>query len=287
MDWLNLGVGTRISGGWQLAGVSVASNVNLRGRGYLTGGSRSSWLLETIIGPLVLVSQPLSCTINAGTMATFSVVAGGTEPFGYQWRKGAVNLSDGGNVSGATTPILTLSNVFGADAGAYSVVITNVYGSLTSAVATLTVVDPVITYQPASQFTNSGQSVILSVTAVGTAPLTYQWRQDGVPRAGATASSLTLTNLQGADAGGYDLVVANQFGSATSAVALLTVNLASVDTSFNPNPDGEVFALAVQADGKIVMGGRFGSLGGQTRYSLGRLYANGTLDSSFNPGAWL
>jgi hypothetical protein len=46
-----------------------------------------------------------------------------------------------------------------------------------------------------------------------------------------------------------------------------------------------LYALAVQADGKILVGGSFNTLGGQPRYSLGRLNVDGTLDSSFNPGA--
>jgi uncharacterized delta-60 repeat protein len=58
----------------------------------------------------------------------------------------------------------------------------------------------------------------------------------------------------------------------------------SLDTSFNPGADGSVFALVVQADGKILVGGDFATLGGAPRYSIGRLGANGAPDS-FNPGA--
>jgi hypothetical protein len=46
-----------------------------------------------------------------------------------------------------------------------------------------------------------------------------------------------------------------------------------------------VYALAVQADGKILVSGWFTTLGGQTRTGIGRLNANGTLDTGFNPGA--
>src|SRR5207245_2008672 len=97
--------------------------------------------------------------------------------------------------------------VLGGDAGGYSVVISSAYGSVTSAVATLTVVDPVINAQPASQAKNAGDSVTFSVAATGTAPLSYQWRKDGGLLAGATQSSLRLTNLQGSDAGSYVVVV--------------------------------------------------------------------------------
>src|SRR5260370_747742 len=55
--------------------------------------------------------------------------------------------------------------------------------------------------------------------------------------------------------------------------------------SFNRGVDSGVSSLAVQADGKILVGGQFATLGGQSRSSIGRLNADGTLDLSFNPGA--
>src|SRR6266568_1651063 len=54
--------------------------------------------------------------------------------------------------------------------------------------------------------------------------------------------------------------------------------------SFNPGADAVVESLAFQADGKILVGGCFGTLGGQSRHGVGRLNADGTLDTSFNPG---
>jgi len=59
----------------------------------------------------------------------------------------------------------------------------------------------------------------------------------------------------------------------------------SPDGGFNPNANGSVFALAVQSDGEIVVGGRFTTLGGQTRNYIARLNADGTLDTTFDPGA--
>jgi len=58
-----------------------------------------------------------------------------------------------------------------------------------------------------------------------------------------------------------------------------------VDSSFNPGANSTVLSLALQADGKILVGGAFGTLGGQSRNSIGRLNADGTLDTSFDPGA--
>jgi uncharacterized delta-60 repeat protein len=178
---------------------------------------------------------------------------------------------------------LALSNLARPDDGGYSVIISNSFGCVTSLVATLTVFDPFIASPPVSQNVNAGDAVTLSVTALGTAPLDYQWRKDGAPVAGATDASLTLINVQRADAGCYDVVVSNGFGSLTSAVVALTVNLASAD-AFNPSAAGTVYTTAIQADGKILIGGDFLTLGGQACNNLGRLDAAGTLDTNFNTG---
>jgi uncharacterized delta-60 repeat protein len=64
----------------------------------------------------------------------------------------------------------------------------------------------------------------------------------------------------------------------------------TLDVTFNPGVSGgvgdsQVTTIAVQADGKILAGGIFATLGGQSRTNIGRLNANGTVDSTFNPGA--
>ena len=234
-------------------------------------------------GPPFFVSQPASLTNEADTTVTFSVLAGGAAPLSYQWLKQGAPLADGPNIAGSGTAVLTLTNVLGADAGGYSLVVSNGLGSATSAVATLTVIDPAIAVQPVSQIGQLGQTLTLSVTAAGTAPLGYQWSKDGGALAWGTGASLTLTNLQAADAGDYSVVVSNQYGSVTSAVALLAVNLATLDSGFNPGADATVCALALQADGKILVGGSMTPFGGGGL--LERLNPDGTLDSGFNPGA--
>ncbi len=115
--------------------------------------------LVKYVTTLVITRQPLSCTNAVGTTASFSVeVAGGT-PLSYQWRKGEAELTDGGNISGATTVNLLIADVQLTDAGGYSVVVTNAHGRATSAVAQLTVVAPPsggrltdLTYSPVTAF---------------------------------------------------------------------------------------------------------------------------------------
>src|SRR5439155_15972210 len=99
-----------------------------------------------------IIAEPGNQTVLAGSSATFTVVAGGTPPLGYQWRKNGINLVNGGNVAGASSDLLTVSSVTINDASDYSVVVANAYGSVTSSIATLTLVfRPSIIAEPANQ----------------------------------------------------------------------------------------------------------------------------------------
>jgi hypothetical protein len=72
-----------------------------------------------------------------------------------------------------------------------------------------------------------------TVSATGTAPLTYQWRKNGTNFNGAVTASHVMNNLQAANAGSYDVVVTNAFGTATSSAATLTLTPA---VWFNAHP---------------------------------------------------
>ena len=192
--------------------------------------SNGAGLVLTGIGPSI-VTSPVSRTVNAGSTMTFSVTASGSPTLTYQWRKGTTALTNGGNVSGVTTPSLVLTNVQSADAAAtYNVVVTNSVNSATSANATLVVnaAAPTITTPPVATTVSAGNTATLSVVATGTAPLTYQWRKGGTDITGntsATTSTLLLPNAQAADAANYDVVISNGVGTpATSAAVALTVS---------------------------------------------------------------
>ena len=182
----------------------------------------------TVITPPAITNQPASRTNNQGTTATFAVKYSGS-PSAYQWRKGAVDLADGGNIFGATTAMLTLSNVTAADAAGYSVSVANAASNVTSTVAQLTVITPpAVTNHPASRTNNSGAPEIFTVGAGGS-PAVYRWRKnganlaDGAGVSGSGTATMTLTNVLAATAGNYDVILTNAAGSTTSLVAVLTV----------------------------------------------------------------
>src|SRR5207237_3790278 len=112
-----------------------------------------------------------------------------TAPLSYRWRFNTVTIT------GATNSSLTLFNVQAAKAGSYSVVVTNMAGTATSTGAVLTVnAPPLITTAPKSQSVKAGANVIFTAAATGTAPLSYQWKFNGVKIPGAIAASYTLNN---------------------------------------------------------------------------------------------
>ena len=140
-----------------------------------------------------------------------------------------------------------------ADAGAYTVVVTNPVGSVTSATATVTLDStPTITVQPVGVAATVGDQVNLAVTATGTGTLSYQWRLNGVDVAGATAETLVLDNVAPASAGNYTVVVGNTAGAVISQVATVSVNvpLALVEEPQSQTlPAGSTAIFNVRASG--------------------------------------
>ncbi len=223
--WTVLGPGSRIAGGWQRTGASVPASNTIRARGYAIGGNfnSSGSIVEVTRGKPVIVTQPASRTNVFGTTTSFSVVSSVAEPLSYQWQKNGAPLSNQGNISGARTNILTLTTLSKADEGSFRVVITNSFGSVTSLVATLTVLDPAIVQQPQSANRDAGESVTFSVNAVGSPTLSYQWYHGASTVPVGTGPVLTVSDLTSADAGSYHVVVGNTVGTVASSNALLSV----------------------------------------------------------------
>lgn len=173
-----------------------------------------------LTAPPAIVTQPSSLSTFGGGSAAFVVVVNGSDPLAYQWHH------NGAPLPGQTGRILTLNDVSPTDAGSYQVTITNGFGAVTSLVARLTVDAPTnvtILVQPYGDLVPEGGFFHLSVVAAGTPPLTYQWFRNGAALPDGTNRNITLTNVLGADAGVYDVLVQNHGGSVRSLPAMLTV----------------------------------------------------------------
>lgn len=103
----------------------------------ITGRSAETWEWSS---PLPAISQqPGPQTVGVGESATFSVNATGVGPFTFQWRRNSSSLSDGGAISGSTTPTLSINPIAATDGADYSCLISNACGSMLSGSASLTV----------------------------------------------------------------------------------------------------------------------------------------------------
>jgi hypothetical protein len=115
---------------------------------------------------------------------------------------------------------------------------------------------PAITMQPAGQTVVDGQAATFSVTATGTAPLSYQWRKNGVNISGATSSSYTTPATTSADTGAkFRVVIANSAGSVTSNAATLTVNTTILAPSITTQPASQTVIAGQSATFSIVVTG--------------------------------
>jgi alpha-tubulin suppressor-like RCC1 family protein len=175
-------------------------------------------------GPPQIVQGPSSQELSWGTNLTLAVNATGWEALSYQWFYKGVALTNTSRTSEVTAPVLVIGNLQYSDAGVYTVIVSNAFGSVVSSGAVINVVGPpVITRQPTGQTVVAGADVTLKVTAEGPSPLTFQWQLTGIPIATATGTSLTLTNVQAVQSGEYSVVVGNAYGVALSLSALLLV----------------------------------------------------------------
>ncbi len=196
------------------------------------------------VAPSIL-AEPQDVVVASGQNATFSLVVNGTLPLYYEWYYNTNTLAGSSTIDfpPAHTPVaqptLTLPDAQPDNAGSYFIVVSNTYGSVTSAVASLTVnlVPPSITTQPQDVTVIPGQDATFSVAADGSEPFTYQWYYNTTtPVLGATDSTLILGGVQPGDAGSYSVLVSNPVGSVISSNAILTVNTNPVAPLFITQP---------------------------------------------------
>ena len=132
---------------------------------------------------------------------------------------------------------------------------------------------PTIVEQPVSQNAYTNETISFTVNAIGTEPLSYQWWKGASQLGGQTNATLTISDVQPANAGGYSVVVTNNYGAVTSIVANLTVvarPVAYENTVLADNPIG-YWPLDLSAD----TGGTATDLSGNDN--------NGTYDNISSP----
>jgi hypothetical protein len=139
--------------------------------------------------------------------------------------------SSGSSGSGGSGSFTVNTTVQFSAAGLYMLQLTATDGNASKSSDVLVTVTagslPVITAQPLSQSVKWPRLATFSVSATGTAPLSYQWQKNGVAIAGATNSTYrTMGTSVPNELDQYTVVVSNSAGSVTSNAAILTVYVA-------------------------------------------------------------
>jgi hypothetical protein len=185
----------------------------------LAGSVDSTPADVSVVGTPKIIQDPLPVTANQGANVTLAVDVRGEAPFQYQWFKDSASLPD------QTNSTLTLPSAQPSDAGVYFVVVTNSFGSVTSATAEVGVFSaPKITADlPLVTSVNLGQPATLSVGVVGSEPLVFQWYLNGNPVPDATNSAITFAAAQNSDRGAYSVRISNEFGAVRSQQSTLSV----------------------------------------------------------------
>ena len=200
-----------------------------------------TWNLDTNASPYVVDVSGLAKYFPSGfVVQTVSALAGGTgKP--ASTNIGDVLLTWNGN----TSPQILAYTTYRAIGGLYdntalstvglsapSAAITDDAIELTAALpvrysspfcAAIITDQPVITQDPIGGTYGSGASFALTAAVIGIPTLHYQWRTNGIPIPGANAPTYSVSSASPGNGGNYDLVVTNSMGSATSAVATVTI----------------------------------------------------------------
>jgi uncharacterized delta-60 repeat protein len=210
------------------------------------------FLATPLHAAVAISTQPQSTNVLAGDVAVFTVSATGTGTLSYQWKK------DGNAIAGATNSGLVLNPARSTNVGSYTVDVSDAAPStLTSSVATLTLRSPV----PGDvDFSFAGGA------SINGAILAMAMQSDGKVLIGGDFATIN--------------------SMACSGIARLNPD-GSTDYSFGNHPTGfnsGVYAVALQSDGKVLIGGSFTTFIGAARNGIARLNSDGTLDTSFGNG---
>jgi uncharacterized delta-60 repeat protein len=218
--------------------------------------------------PPTIVTQPTpaALTVGAGDGATFQALASGTGNLTYQWR------FNGDPLEGKTSPTLTLNNVQSGNAGSYTVAVSNGTDTVISNPAVLTV-SPSDPGKLDFSFNAPISKVFFEPTLFGGTAYKVWPQADGKILVAGDFDRVAVTPGNPFPTGGTPCTNIARFTSSGALDPDFTLGTMATG--------GVIKALAVQPDGKILIGGTFTSYAGTARNRLARLNANGTLDTTF------
>jgi uncharacterized repeat protein (TIGR03803 family) len=181
----------------------------------------------------VIVSQPVSQAAPQGGTAVFTVTAAGNAPLSFQWQWNHTNLTDGGNVLGSASNILTLSNLSPANAGTYSVIVSNSLGSAASSNATLSLISLTasnVTLTTLYSFTGDTDGANPNGLIQYTNGIFYGTTQDGGINESGTVFQMTEAGT---------VTTLDMFDAATNG----DTGASNPSAALTPGPDGDLYSV--------------------------------------------
>jgi hypothetical protein len=154
--------------------------------------SSDTGILTVFVPVTIQIEPPKSVKPAPGVPLNLSVAASGAEPLSFQWYVNETNaLSDGPEITGSTTSNLTIYPLAPDNAGYYSVVVSNLYGSVTSSIVTLSIPRPSLTILPTLSGVLTPTLTIMGTAASEFAVTNVLWQLNGQPWADADLLSPT------------------------------------------------------------------------------------------------
>jgi uncharacterized delta-60 repeat protein len=238
-------------------------------------------------GPAVIYRDLKPTITAAGKPLSADILVGGSGPYRFDW------IRNGAALATTDIPSFSVADPGPKDSGFYSVRVSNGLGETPGVPALFWVQPPQpdpgkwIAEHPATTAATLGKMVVLTVKT--TVPgLSLQWRRNGMNLPGQTNTQITLGPIQQSDSGIYSVLVSGAGETLESHPALVSVNsTGGWDIGFGPDVtrEGTVRSIAVQKDGRIVIGGDFTRVNGRPVRSIARIHPDGSLDDSFEIGS--
>ena len=170
----------------------------------------------------VITTEPINQSSCVGGSVALSVVSSGLG-LTYQWQKNGVDISNGGNISGATSSTLTVTSLSNADTMMYRCIVTNACGTDTSSTVKISLGASLqILQQPTSQSVCESSSLILYVRTNDPAA-NFTWQRNNTNIGSANNDSLTLSAFNQSLTGNYRVIINSACGVDTSNNATLTL----------------------------------------------------------------
>ncbi len=196
---------------------SWAGSFAFAGAGSVTSGNAVAATARPAVAPGFVAA---TTTLAAGGRLVLPIAVTGGGTYTYQWYLNNVRLI------GATANPYIVDTLTAANAGTYTVDVTNALGTVRLTAGTITVGavgSPVLALQPVSKTIVPGGTFTVAASATGSG-LTYQWFRNGTQLAGETGAILLRNNAGTADAGNYTVRVTNANGAVTSNAATITLS---------------------------------------------------------------